>query len=1020
MPEYLAPGVYVEEIDVGIRPIEGVSTSTAGMVGVTERGPVNVPILVTSYAEFERIFGGYLEFVTFQDACFLPHAVEGFFQNGGRRLFVTRVVADQAPNTATFSELTLFDRGESSGFADSRLLKHVRAGDSIILAESALGLADGDSIRVGNGPRSEYEALAPAGSLPTAADRVVGLRTPMYGAYEPGDAVEEVTLAQPALPADQYNGSLVGDHGAGEVTLRLDSSSANLAAGALLAIGAGNDREVLTVVAASVLPAGPSVTLDGGLQRDHAAGAVVQLLEDQGPPGGANDGSSTLVNAAASGDGLLVLAGDGTDFSNGEFVRVRSVTSATDQEFHLASAFHPMRLDQPLGANHPNGEMATEVTMPDAAGADALATTLLVEAQVGANMMQLAAAGDLAADQHVRVGTAPNAEFHTVANVEGDVVTLRGRLSQARPAGESFVRVTRTPGATTQLTQDASSGETTVFLADDGGSFAAGDLIQLGATDSATVEFRELAPATLGAVVLEDPLDEDHRRGDLFGRRDALMTVRALDPGDWGDQLRVSAENDTLLSTTVAANTLPGLPIPLRSTASIEAGTVLDFSGTLARVTLVDGNSVEVDPPLPMPVAEGAPVSTREFLLRIDWIKNGSVFTSETLRYLSLNPNHSRYVERIVGQVNGPLRPADRRPQGQSDLVRVDDLATEAVASTTVRVGPDEVLETLPNGTIRAASLAMQGGSNPLVGITNDTYIGTDDTDPDLRTGLHTMRNTNRVSMIAIPGRTEQDIQTALIDHCELMRYRMAVLDSLPGTNRTQGAELTTVQDQRNLYDTRYAALYYPWLVIRDPFPTSPEITTDLQVPPSGHMMGIYARTDIDRGVHKAPANVTVRGIRDLQRKLNKSEHDLLNPSPTNINVLRDFRDNGRGLRVWGSRCITADTDWKYVNVRRLFLFLEQSLDEGTQWVVFEPNDGPLWARVRQSITAFLTRVWRDGALQGATPEEAFFVKCDRSTMTQDDIDNGRMVVLIGVAPVKPAEFVIIRLFQSTNNAASQ
>jgi phage tail sheath protein FI len=184
--------------------------------------------------------------------------------------------------------------------------------------------------------------------------------------------------------------------------------------------------------------------------------------------------------------------------------------------------------------------------------------------------------------------------------------------------------------------------------------------------------------------------------------------------------------------------------------------------------------------------------------------------------------------------------------------------------------------------------------------------------------------------------------------------------------------------------------------------------------------MGIYARTDVERGVHKAPANVVVRGVRDLQRKLNKAEHDVLNPSPTNVCVLRDFREEGRGLRVWGARCITSDTDWKYVNVRRLFIFLEQSLDEGTQWVVFEPNDAPLWARVRQSIAAFLTRVWRDGALQGATPEEAFFVKCDRTTMTQDDIDNGRLIVLVGVAPVKPAEFVIIRIFQATQEALSQ
>jgi phage tail sheath protein FI len=220
------------------------------------------------------------------------------------------------------------------------------------------------------------------------------------------------------------------------------------------------------------------------------------------------------------------------------------------------------------------------------------------------------------------------------------------------------------------------------------------------------------------------------------------------------------------------------------------------------------------------------------------------------------------------------------------------------------------------------------------------------------------------------------------------------------------------VQDYRSDYDTKYAAIYYPWITVRDPL-----VKDNRDIPPSGHMIGIYARVDVDRGVHKAPANEVIRGIVELEELVNKREQDILNPSPVNINVLRDFRKSNRGLRVWGARCITSDTDWKYINVRRLFIFVEESIDEGTQWVVFEPNDEPLWARVRQSVTNFLTRVWRDGALQGATAEEAFFVKCDRTTMTQDDIDNGRLIMLVGIAAVKPAEFVIIRIGQKAGGA---
>ncbi|HEY0373006.1 MAG TPA: phage tail sheath C-terminal domain-containing protein, partial [Thermoanaerobaculia bacterium] len=282
---------------------------------------------------------------------------------------------------------------------------------------------------------------------------------------------------------------------------------------------------------------------------------------------------------------------------------------------------------------------------------------------------------------------------------------------------------------------------------------------------------------------------------------------------------------------------------------------------------------------------------------------------------------------------------------------------------------------------------------------------------PGARTGIRALEDIDAVSIIAAPGITDLAVQNALIEQCERLKDRFAILDPEPtGTN--DAPTMTSILSQRGRFDTKYAALYFPRLRMGNPL-------TDLEVsiPPSGHMAGIYARVDIERGVHKAPANEVVRDILGFEATINKETQDLLNPSPMNINVFRDFRADFRGLRIWGARCITSDTEWKYVNVRRLFIFLEESLDQGTQWVVFEPNDERLWARVRQSISAFLTRVWRDGALMGTKAEEAFFVRCDRTTMTQDDLDNGRLIVLIGVAPVKPAEFVIIRIGQFTASA---
>ena len=349
-----------------------------------------------------------------------------------------------------------------------------------------------------------------------------------------------------------------------------------------------------------------------------------------------------------------------------------------------------------------------------------------------------------------------------------------------------------------------------------------------------------------------------------------------------------------------------------------------------------------------------------------------------------------------------PLRRADRRSEGESGYVRVLDLAP----TTALRPGPVFTRTTPPGGTPRLLLLPLGNGTDMIPGINDGTYIGADHVDPELRTGLFALRNIEEVSIVALPGGTSPAIQTALINHCELMRYRFAVLDGHPPPQDS----MADIQFQRQQFDTKYAALYHPWLLIPDPYSTTQGTAPDYPVPPSGHMVGIYARTDIERGVHKAPANEVVRGVIGLQRVLNKEQHDILNPYPVNINVIRDFRPVNRGIRVYGGRCITSDSDWKYVNVRRLLIFIEASVDRGLQWVVFEPNAEPLWARVRRSITNFLTLVWRNGALEGTKVEEAFFVKCDRTTMTQTDIDQGRLICLVGVAPVKPAEFVIVRI----------
>ncbi len=248
------------------------------------------------------------------------------------------------------------------------------------------------------------------------------------------------------------------------------------------------------------------------------------------------------------------------------------------------------------------------------------------------------------------------------------------------------------------------------------------------------------------------------------------------------------------------------------------------------------------------------------------------------------------------------------------------------------------------------------------------------------------------------PSNEPDIVARALVAHCEAHRFRFAVID---GANSNP----VDLRPRESVGDTRHAAFYSPWIVVPDPA-SGPNVT----VPPGGHILGIYARTDIERGVFKAPADEMVRGALDVAFHLDESAQAAINP--LGVNAIRRFPS--RGIRVWGARTLSSDNLWKYVPVRRLFIFLERSIAEGTQWAVFEPNGDRLWARVRETVRLFLRAQWVAGALSGSTEQEAFFVRCDRTTMTEDDILNGRLICEIGIAPVRPAEFVVFRVFQHT------
>ncbi|WP_028079971.1 phage tail sheath family protein [Solimonas soli] len=311
--------------------------------------------------------------------------------------------------------------------------------------------------------------------------------------------------------------------------------------------------------------------------------------------------------------------------------------------------------------------------------------------------------------------------------------------------------------------------------------------------------------------------------------------------------------------------------------------------------------------------------------------------------------------------------------------------------------------------TARSVLVTLTGGNDgarPGAG----AYEGTEDPATNLKTGLLQFEDLEDISIVAAPGSTfglaegayaddARAITGLLISHAERMRYRIAVLDS--GNDQS----ISEVRAHRAQLDSKYAALYYPWVRVLDPV-----TQREINLPPSGFVAGIYARNDVNRAVYKAPANEVVNLALGFEKFINKAQQEVLNPE--GVNCFRYFE--GRGMRLWGARTISSDPEWKYVNLRRYFAYLERSIDKGTQWAVFEPNGERLWANVRRTIEDFLLNEWQNGALLGDKPEKSFFVKCDRSTMSQNDLDNGRLVCLVGVAPLRPAEFVIFRVGQWT------
>ncbi len=459
-----------------------------------------------------------------------------------------------------------------------------------------------------------------------------------------------------------------------------------------------------------------------------------------------------------------------------------------------------------------------------------------------------------------------------------------------------------------------------------------------------------------------------------------ILTVTAADEGVWGNRVQLQFQTVKRQKLQLVAKTELPLTYTAKSVAGLHEGDMVTIDGENNVIAAVYGRDITFVNPFESEVVDSSLVPEKVLYL---------LETDIAVRYNDVTESY----ENVSFNVKSPNYIGVR--MAHSELVKLEVKAAEGVANPVEQILGDGVT----NGTI-----TLSGGDNGSVSkVSAGTFIG-EDGGPGRRTGINAFVENSVVSILAVPGITIPEVVVFLTAHCENLGSRFAIID-MP-EKMTKPDDLI---NYRNIIDSTYAAMYHPWIQVYDRAANKPGF-----IPPSGAVAGIYARTDVNRGVHKAPANEAVR-CTGLEVNYNTAEQDILNPQ--GVNLIRQLP--GQGIKVWGARTASSNSAFRYVNVRRLFIYVEESIKANTNWVVFEPNDATLWSRVRITVSSFLENLWRNGMLAGSSPDEGFFVDIGTTTMTDDDIKNGRLICNIGIAAVRPAEYVIFRVTQHTAGADS-
>lgn len=979
MPEYLAPGVFMEEVSYRSKSIEGVSTTTTGFVGPTRYGPIEIqPEVITNVTEFERIYGKGDQ-LNFSDTGplhnYLWHGVRAFFEEGGKRLYVARVFRPSVDpdnrgyvrpkDDIALDSASLSGAGEygTDGHARVWLTKAtyaVSAGDKAV-RELAAGVQGLSEVVDAASAASDWEAEKAASQNDATplllANQVVDVLGQSGPAGSETGVAKQLLLAKPIIDAAKmsfppstielavFTSAIADLHSATErAVVPLDNLSLTD-----VIVPAATASQVSTANALDEL------TQLGGIANEvatKAAAATIPLIQLQQLADELNTKCAAAVAGGADGGDVWQAFDAAKSAADAAQVKAADASTPAKRGIALTAAQSAVLAAKSTLAQKDAVKLIVERIVARAV-ADGVSDAALI-----AKLKDLSTKAGQLNDATAKALLDAQRSAYPRAYAVNSVVTKRDALVSSmrtleQQATQTFKDVKGGPRPPADI------NEAVLLRARFPGS-AGNTAIQFDALLGQNVLIADAADTTKSKLRSVSSGDLVYIGGPSANK--LYLAYQTVDRTDW-----YFSEDDTLAGAKFWLNNA--------------AGTKLD--PTQHEVCIVT-SKVSVD------YGNGNSVS---------WLG------------LAFQPGHTR--NGAADALTDKFQPS---PHNGNDARTLPFAVLMDKAVTNGR----DVFHALMN---QALDVAIEKKSWPisvtyqLTGGNDgqrpgaDEYAGHGEGPDAPKTGLKAFEDVEDISIVAAPGAmfgymngyksNAQQIVSSLISHAENMKYRIAVLESGDG----QG--LADVREMRARYDSKHAALYYPWVRVLDP------ITRDeIHLPPSGFVAGIYARNDIDRAVYKAPANEVVRGAIGFQTLINKAQQEVLNPE--GVNCFRFFE--GRGFRLWGARTISSDPEWKYVNVRRYFAYLERSIDRGTQWAVFEPNGEGLWGNVKETISDFLYNEWKNGALLGSDPKSAYFVRCDRSTMTQNDLDNGRLICKIGVAALKPAEFVIFQIGQWTSD----